>query len=199
TLQSMTAEALEYTLTQGLMSAQGSALTPDQRSVLIDYLAATRAGTEWISSNQCSEERAGINLEKVSMPWAGVDLRSSRNMSAAVAGLDKAALGNLELAWAIAFPNITGLRSAPVVTADTLFYPAASSGYVLAIDAHSGCIKWSYDAGAALRSSATLTEPQSDGRRYLVVSDEQARLHALDPLTGELIWQRSGEVDPDVA
>ena len=199
TLQSMTADALEYTLTQGLMSAQGSALTPDQRSVLIDYLAATRAGTEWISSNQCSEERAGINLEKVSMPWAGVDLRSSRNMSAAVAGLDKAALGNLELAWAIAFPNITGLRSAPVVTADTLFYPAASSGYVLAIDAHSGCIKWSYDAGAALRSSATLTEPQSDGRRYLVVSDEQARLHALDPLSGELIWRRSGEVDPDVA
>lgn len=199
TLQSMTADALEYTLTQGLMAAQGGALDAAQRSILIDYLAATPAGSEWIASNQCSDDRSGINLDQVAMSWAGVDLRSSRNMSAATAGLDKAALGNLELAWAIAFPNITGLRSAPVVTADTLFYPAASTGYVLAIDAHSGCIKWSYNAGAALRSSATLSDLQSDGRRYLIVTDEQARLHALDPLSGELLWQRSGEVDANVA
>ncbi len=199
TLQSLSAEALEFTLTQGLMSAQGSALSPDQRATLIEYLAATEPGTDWISNNLCSPEQRNINLSQIAMPWSGVDLNSSRNLSAGVAGLDKSALANLELAWAIVFPNIAGLRSSPVVTADTLFYPAASTGYVLAIDTDSGCIKWSYDAGAALRASATLSDVQADGQRYLIVTDEQARLHALDPANGELLWQRSGEVDAGVA
>lgn len=199
TLQSMTAEALEFTLTQGLMSAQGSALNAEQRATLIEYLAATEPGIEWISNNLCSDPQRSINLEQIAMPWSGVDLNSSRNLSAAAAGLDKSQLANLELAWAMAFPTIAGLRSSPVVTADTLFYPAASTGYVLAIDTQSGCIKWSYDAGAALRASATLSDVQADGQRYLIVTDEQARLHVLNPRTGELIWQRSGEVDAGVA
>jgi len=199
TLQSKTAEELEFILTQGLMSAQGSALDTEQRRTLIDYLAITRAGTEWISNNQCSPERSQINLDDIAMRWSGVDLNSSRQLSAEQAGLDKASLRNLELAWAIAFPNIPGLRSSPVITADTLFYPAGATGYVLAIDAASGCIKWNYDAGAALRASASLSEPQDNGQRYLIVTDEQARLHALDPRSGELLWKRSGEVDANVA
>ena len=199
TLQNMTAEALNYTLTEGLMSAQASALSDEQRADVIEYLAATRPDDRWITSNLCSDEQRAVSLQTIDFAGAGVDRAFSRNMSAQQAGLDKADLENLELAWAMGFPNVSGLRSSPVISDNTLFYPAASTGYVLALDTASGCVKWSYDAGAALRAPASISDQQEDGQRYLIVTDEQARLHALDPVSGELLWQVSGEVDQGVA
>ena len=199
TLQSMSADALEYTLTDGLMSAQAQALSAEQRAAVIDYLAAAAPSDEWITSNLCSTENKSISLETISLAWAGIDPSFSRNMTAGQAGINKNQLADLELAWAIGFPNIAGLRSSPVVSGDTLFYPAASTGYVLALDTASGCVKWAYDAGAALRAPASISDVQDDGQHYLFVTDEQARLHALDPVTGKMIWMQSGEVDEGVA
>jgi polyvinyl alcohol dehydrogenase (cytochrome) len=199
TLQNMTAEALNYTLTEGLMSAQASALNEEQRAAVIDYLAATRPDDRWITDNLCSDEKRTVSLQTISFSGAGIDAGFSRNLSAAQAGFGKADLENLELAWALGFPNVSGLRSSPVISDNTVFYPAASTGYVLALDTTSGCVKWSYDAGAALRAPASISDPQQDGQRYLIVTDEQARLHALDPHTGDLLWQVSGEVDAGVA
>lgn len=194
TLQSLSAESLHYTLTEGLMSAQARALDTAQRASLIDYLAADAVSDAWLNAMRCSAEQQGITTDVPAMSWAGVDLTSSRRLSAQQAGITGAQLGSLELAWAVGFPNIGGLRSSPVITADTLFYPAGSSGYLLALDVESGCLKWAYDAGAALRASATLA-----GGTHLFVTDEQARIHALDPLSGALLWLQSGEVDADVA
>lgn len=199
TLQSMTAEALNYTLTEGLMSAQAQGLSTEQRAAVVDYLAATAPSDEWLTANVCSEQNAGISLDNIALSWAGVDLEFSRNLSAAQAGLSKDDMVDLELAWAIGFPNIAGLRSSPVISEKTLFYPAGSTGHVLALDTESGCIKWAYDAGAALRAPASISEVQEDGQHYLFVTDEQARLHTLNPLTGELIWMQSGAVDDGVA
>lgn len=199
TLQSMTAQALDYTLTQGLMSAQGRALDADQRAQVIDYLAATPPSAEWRTANTCTAAQMDISMQHIAMSWAGIDSVFSRNMSAAQAGLGKHDMANLELAWAIGFPDIAGLRSSPVISQDTLFYPAASTGFMLAVDTTSGCIKWSYDAGAALRAPASISEVQDDGQRYLFITDEQARVHALNPLTGERVWMQSGVVDDDVA
>jgi polyvinyl alcohol dehydrogenase (cytochrome) len=199
TLQSMTPEALNFTLTEGLMSAQGQALDNTQRAALIEFLAASAASDEWLTSNLCAAQDASISLEHIAMSWAGIDLAFSRNLSAAQAGLGKPDMGNLELAWAIGFPNIAGLRSSPVISDDTLFYPAGSTGHVLALDTESGCVKWAYDAGAALRAPASISDVQDDGLRYLFITDELARLHTLNPLTGALIWMQSGEVDQGVA
>lgn len=199
TLQSMTAEALSYTLTVGLMSAQAQGLSSEQRSAVIDYLAATTPAKTWLTANFCSARQSDISLNPIALPWAGVDLTFSRNMSAAQAGLSRADMANLELAWAIGFPNIAGLRSSPVISGDTLFYPAGSTGYVLALDTGTGCVKWAYDAGAALRAPASMSAEQDNGQRYLFVTDEQARLHALNPLTGERVWIQSGAVDEGVA
>jgi polyvinyl alcohol dehydrogenase (cytochrome) len=198
-LQNMTAEALNYTLTEGLMSVQASALSEEQRADVIEYLAATRPDDRWITSNLCSDEQRAVLLQTIGFAGAGVDRAFTRNLSAAQAGLDKADVENLELAWAMGFPNVSGLRSSPVISDNTLFYPAASTGYVLALDTTSGCVKWSYDAGAALRAPASISDTQDDGQRYLIVTDEQARLHALDPDSGQLLWQVSGEVDAGVA
>tara|TARA_R110002072_G_scaffold4663_8_gene32657 strand:- start:38275 stop:40146 length:1872 start_codon:yes stop_codon:yes gene_type:complete len=198
TLQSMTADALRFTLVGGLMSAQGQGLTEEQREAVIDYLALDAVSDEWITENVCSAERMGISLDHVSLASAGGNPGFSRQLSAAQSGLDKDALANLELAWALGFPGVGGLRSSPVVAGSTLFYPAAATGRLLALDTESGCIKWAYDAGVSLRSSATLGETLNDGSRYLYVTDERARLHAVDPMSGQGVWVVSGEVDDGV-
>lgn len=199
-LQSRTQESLTFALTSGIMSAQGQMLTADQRAAVIDYLSAASAISDaWITDNLCSAQNSQININDVSLASAGADLRFSRSLSAAQSGLTQENLGKLELAWALGLPGVSGLRSAPVVTRDTVFYPAGTTGKVLALDAATGCIKWTYDAGIALRSSAALGELQSDGRGRLIVTDELARVHAIDPLSGQAIWVVSGEVDAGVA
>lgn len=197
-LRAMTADSLRFSLTAGLMQAQGQTLTTSQREAVIDYLAVPPVSGEWLTENRCSPAQQGINLTTVSLANAGGDLRFSRNLSAAQSGLSKADMADLELAWALGLPGIGGLRSSPVIAGDTIFYPAGATEQVLALDTTSGCIKWAYDAGASLRSSATLSGELAEGQRLLYVSDERARLHAVDPYTGEAAWVIDGAVDEGV-
>lgn len=198
-LQSMTPEALSYTLTSGVMAGQGQNLDEEELVAVIDYLAATERSDEWITTNLCEAGQRAVDFQGTAVPAAGVDRRFSRNLSAAQGGLARAELGDLELAWALGFPGVSGLRSAPAIAGSTLFYPVTVTGQVLALDAASGCIRWAHDAGAPLRASATLAEPLADGTRPLIVTDEFARVHAIDAASGDRLWTVSGAIDPDVA
>ncbi len=198
-LRSMTVETLAYTLTSGVMSEQGQHLEEDELSAVIEYLAATEYSDEWITANLCEAGQRQVDFGGAVVPTAGVDRQFSRNLSAGQGGLSRAELGELELAWALGFPGVSGLRSAPAIAGSTLFYPVAVTGQVLALDAATGCVRWAHEAGAPLRASATLAEPLADGTRPLVVTDEFARVHALDAASGENLWTVSGAVDPDAA
>lgn len=194
-LNTMSADDLRFALTAGVMSAQGQSLTESQLAVLVDHLARDPVSDRWIASNQCHADQMGINLDTISLPGPGGDSTFGRNLSATQSGLQAQSLNDLEIAWTIVFPGIGGLRSSPVITADTVFYPAASDRRVYAIDVSTGCIKWHYDAGASLRSSMVLAEDLPDGRARLYVTDERARVHAINPLSGEREWVRNGALD----
>lgn len=198
-LRSMTRETLSYTLTAGIMSIQGQNLSRDELTAVVDYLAADEISDEWITGNLCAAGSRRPDLSGTSVPTAGVDAHFSRHLPAEQGGLRGEQLGSLELAWAIGFPGLSGLRSAPAIAGDTLFYPAAVTGQVLAIDVETGCFRWARDVGAPLRASATLAEPLPDGRRPVIVTDEFARVHAIDAITGENLWTVSGVVDPEAA
>jgi len=197
-LRAMSADSLRFALTAGLMQAQGQGLSTRQREAVIDYLAVPPVSGEWLSENLCAPGERSIDLATVALAGAGGDLRFSRNLSAAQSGLSKADMPDLEVAWALGLPGIGGLRSTPVIAGDTVFYPAAATEQVLALDTASGCIKWAYDAGASLRSSAALSGELADDQRLLYVTDERARLHAIDPFTGEAAWVIDGAVDEGV-
>lgn len=194
-LNTMSADDIRFALTGGVMSAQGQSLDESQLAVLVDHLAREPVSDRWVAANQCADSQMGISLERVSLPSPGGGVTFGRSLSASQSGLQGESLGALEVAWTIAFPGIGGLRSTPVITSDTLFYPAASNSHVFAIDVESGCIKWSYDAEASLRGSAVLAEDPGDGKARLYVADERARLHAIDPYSGESLWVRSGALD----
>ncbi|MEX1257730.1 MAG: PQQ-binding-like beta-propeller repeat protein [Gemmatimonadota bacterium] len=197
TLRSMTAEQLTFALTEGIMAPQGSTLSAEQRSQLIAYLAAQSVPQEeWITSMTCTAAARRVALEgPVAMRTAGVEVTASRMISAEAAGLSRDDFARLELAWAIAFPGVTGLRAGPVIVGSTVFYSAVNTAKLLALDTESGCVKWVYDSPTPLRSSVSLGEIGAPVRPALFFGDARGQVHAVDAETGAAIWIASGRAD----
>ena len=194
-LQQMSAQTLRFTLTEGIMRQQGSAVPRDQFQQLIGYLAAADTGGDWVAGMMCKPEQRTVDLNQpISMSMYGTDPRNSRRLSAQQAGLTSKGLGNLELAWAIAFPKTASLRSSAAIIGSTMFYSPTPTGKVLALDTHSACVKWAYDAAAPLRSSLSYGD-LGGGRMALVFGDTRGNVHTVDPKTGSQIWKAEARHD----
>ncbi len=147
---------------------------------------------EWIADTMCALDNRTINLEQSpSFTFTRSDGNNPRHLDAAQAGLTTDDFPKLELAWALAFPDTSGLRAAPVIVGSTLFYSATDSGRVFALDINSGCAKWVYTADSRLRSSIAYSE--IDESHVLVFSDSAGMIHTVDARSGERIWIASGQ------
>jgi polyvinyl alcohol dehydrogenase (cytochrome) len=189
-LQQMSAQTLRFTLTEGIMRQQGSAVPREQFEQLLGYLATADAGgADWVAGMMCKPDQRTVDLSQpVAMSMVGVDPRNSRRLTAQQSGLTSADLRNLELAWAIAFPKTAGLRTSAVIVGSTLFYAPVPTGKVLALDTRTACVKWAYDAGGPLRSSLSYGDI-GGGRMALVFGDARGSVYAIDPKTGGQIWK----------
>ena len=147
---------------------------------------------EWIADTICALDNRTINLEQSpSFTFTRSDGNNPRHLDAAQAGLTTDDFPKLELAWALAFPDTSGLRAAPVIVGSTLFYSATDSGRVFALDINSGCAKWVYTADSRLRSSIAYSG--IDESHVLVFSDSAGMIHTVDAQSGERIWIASGQ------
>jgi polyvinyl alcohol dehydrogenase (cytochrome) len=189
-LHGMSAESLRFTLTQGLMQAQAAGMSPADLDSLISFLAApANANHAWADKFRCSAQRAAIDLTAAPTIAAfGVDPQSHRRLSAAQSGLTTKDMSRLQLKWAMAFPDVTALRSQMAVVGSTMFLSVGQSARVYALDADTGCVKWTYVSETPLRTSITYGELRQGGRKALLIGGEDARLHAIDARTGERIW-----------
>ena len=147
---------------------------------------------EWIADTMCALDNRTINLQQSpSFTFTRSDGNNPRHLDAAQAGLTTDDFPKLELAWALAFPDTSGLRAAPVIVGSTLFYSATDSGRVFALDINSGCAKWVYTADSRLRSSIAYSG--IDESHVLVFSDSAGMIHTVDARSGERIWIASGQ------
>ena len=125
---------------------------------------------EWIADTMCALDNRTINLEQSpSFTFTRSDGNNPRHLDAAQAGLTTDDFPKLELAWALAFPDTSGLRAAPVIVGSTLFYSATDSGRVFALDINSGCAKWVYTADSRLRSSIAYSEIDESHVLFLAI------------------------------
>jgi polyvinyl alcohol dehydrogenase (cytochrome) len=196
TLRSMNADAINHALTEGLMAAQGASLSADERAQVIDYLAAKESEEAWLANNMCADDRRHVDLSKPSLSMFGVDIKSSRNLTAEAAGLTRSQMQDLELAWVMAFPQTTGMRAAPVIAGSTIFYAAGPNRKLIAMDTDTGCVKWVYTSETPLRSSVSLGALGKEGPQALVFGDARGQVHAIDAMSGKPIWVRNGQAKP---
>ena len=162
------------------------------QSVLAQQNSKELESEEWIADTMCALNNRMISVEQSpSFTFTRSDGNNPRHLDAVQAGLTTDDFPRLELAWALAFPDTSGLRAAPVIVGSTLFYSATDSGRVFALDINSGCAKWVYTADSRLRSSIAYSEV--DESHVLVFSDSAGMIHTVDARSGERIWIASGQ------
>ncbi len=168
----------------GKMQPQASVLKPEQRVRLSKWLAAEEDARRdaWIADKAC--------LAETPVPVTGREnwgLGRHNTRQATGVTIDRRNVRQLELLWSIALPAVTTMRSQPVVAGDTVFL-GSKGAHLLALDRHSGCVRWSFKTDAPVHSSLTL-DRTPDGVNTLFFADETATVYAVDATKGTLRWR----------
>ncbi len=128
----------------------------------------------------------------------GLTLEGTRAVPAEVAGLRAADVPRLRLLWAFAFPGARQVRSQPAVGGGALFV-GGQDGTVYALDAETGCVRWTFAAGGEVRTSPVL-EPWTPGdaaaRPRLFFGDVKGDVYAVDAASGALVWKTRADPHP---
>ena len=192
TFQMLGAEAILAALTNGVMQAQGSMLTAQERRALAEHLGGHKLSS--VSSQppaRCADGTSPFDAERppVTRSW-GMTLANTRFV--AEPGLRAADVPKLQLQWAFAYPGATRARSQPAVAAGAI-YVGSQSGEVYALDFISGCVRWNYRAAAEVRvapSIETWRQGDATAQPRLFFGDLSGNVYALNARNGSLLWQR---------
>jgi len=139
---------------------------------------------------------AGTDQDALPGTWLTYGLSQNEQRYSPLTEIDESNVGELGLAWSaplVAPGGRGGTEGTPLMWNDTIYQPMDDS-IVYALDARTGELRWRYDAeidpitrshmccGTHNRGLAI-----SDGKIFLAAND--ARLIALDALSGEKVWQ----------
>ena len=190
-------EAIYTALTTGAMAAQGDALADPIKQALAIYLAGRPLGDlangdASAMPNRCAPAPLGDPLQ--GDPWNGwgADLDNLRFQP--MAGMTADQVPSLTLEWVLGFPNAYSAYGQPTVVGGRV-YAGSDGGFVYSLNAESGCVYWSYQAEAGIRTAISLG-PVSGGEpeRFAVYfGDIQANVYAVDAATGELLWTQTAD------
>ncbi|MBM4185015.1 MAG: dehydrogenase [Gemmatimonadetes bacterium] len=174
--------------TAGVMSAEGESFTPEQRIALAEFLTRRPYEASVLPETAFCATRgfAPVDLQAIGWMGYGGDLEGTGHQSAARAGLRAADVPNLRLRWAFAFPDASQARTKPTVVGDVTLV-ADEFGVVYALEAASGCVRWTFEADAGVRGAVLVGE--SEGRQLAYFVDSRTSAYALDLASGELAWK----------
>ena len=197
-LRELAPEAILTALTTGRMAAQAERLSPADRAAVAEFVAG-RAVTAVTATGggQCGTATTGTSFEAYfNQPswngWGGA-LGSARY--AKDGGITAANVARLKLAWAFGFPRALSARTQPTVIGDWLF-TASDTGDVFALDAKTGCTRWTYTAKAGVRGALS-TASLGSGKYGVFFGDGQANAYGLDAQTGRQLWVLKADTHPN--
>jgi polyvinyl alcohol dehydrogenase (cytochrome) len=200
-LELMAPDAILGSLTHGVMQEQAKMLTPLQKQQVAEYLANTTLAAYRAPppAPRCTGSAARFDLARGPRLEAwGMDAANTRHVPAEAAGLRAADVPRLKLKWAFAYPGAQRARSQPTLAMGAVFV-GSQDGTVYALDAASGCVRWSYRATAEVRTPVVV-EPWVGGkapaRPLVFFGDLIGRVYALDAVTGELRWRIKADDHP---
>jgi polyvinyl alcohol dehydrogenase (cytochrome) len=199
TLRSMTPESVVRAMETGVMRVVGTfALNGAERAAVAEYVTGKKLGTEITATvaNQCKAGSWPTQTDPMAAPhWNGwgVDSHNTRFQPAAMAGLAKEKVKDLELQWAFAFPGETLAEAHPSVVDGRLFV-GSRSGAVYALDAKTGCTHWVVRAKAAVKGPVLVGQV---GERWLAFfGDVGGRAYAVQATDGKPVWEIVADEHP---
>lgn len=193
TLQQMEPVAVVRALETGVMRIVGTfSLNGPQRIAVAEHVTGKPYDATWQAKvvNQCAPTPWPATADPFSKPhWNGwgVNPQNTRFQPAAMAGIDKAGVSSLALAWAFAFPGET-LAEAPPAVVDGRLFVGSRSGTVYALDAATGCTHWTFNANAAVKSAVLVAQIGDEPTPTVFFGDVAGRAYAVNAATGEQRW-----------
>jgi len=127
----------------------------------------------------------------------GNGVSNARFQNAKAAGLTADQVPNLKLKWAFGFPGAEEVYGQPTVAGGRVFL-GVDTGAVYSLDAESGCVYWSYQADAGVRTAISIGPVKGKGAaKYGVYfGDIRANVYMLDASTGKEIWKVQADDHP---
>jgi polyvinyl alcohol dehydrogenase (cytochrome) len=213
-LKQLTPEKLYSAMTTGSMRthADAAGLTDEQRVAIAEWvsgrrLGSTETGAANTMSNMCASHPPVANLSAPSWNgWSPDMTKNNRFQTAKVAGglapkesgtsdelrrhgLSPAAVARLELKWAFGLPWTSSAYGQPTVV-DGRVFVGSDSGYLYSLDAETGCVHWSFQAQAGLRSTPMIAPVRrGSGQLAAFFGDIRGNAYSVDASTGKLLWK----------
>lgn len=184
-LSILPAARIEAALATGIMQTQAASLSADERRAVSVFLSQAMPAPN-SEQGQCSMAEARP-LSPVQVADWGMDARNTRSVDAKKTAIDAGNADRLKLAWVFAFPDAARARVQPTLAGDVLF-TADQNGTIYALDAGSGCLRWSASTSHEIRSGLVIGASPSGFATTLYFGDISGRVHAFDIASRKLIW-----------
>lgn len=180
-LRQMSSQEILEALQTGVMKAQGSHLSAQEKGAVADFLVRRRREAHLkITSGFCAASSpSATSGDPIWNGWGNND-RNTRFQSRSGAGLDRDQVKRLKVKWAFGFPGASTAQ--PTVFGDRVLVGSAD-GSVYSLDAGTGCIEWIFKAASGVRASISVSQ---DGRDAYV-ADGSANVYAITMEHGALV------------
>lgn len=198
-LQQLPPERIYDALVHGKMMAVGAQMKDSDRRAVAEWLGGRPLGSAGAGdadkmANRCQRTRPVRPASAGDWNGWGANVTNARFQQAA--GFSPDSIPKLKLKWAFGLPNVAESYSQPTVVSGHVFF-GGDSGYVYAVQADTGCVEWSFQARAGVRTAPTVAPLQPGSKRQAVFfGDMQGYVYALDAGTGRAIWTRRVDDQP---
>ena len=198
-LRSRSPQAIVESLVNGAMRAQGARLSGAERRAVAEYLTGkTMAGdVRGAETGRCTTADQPPAARASSPRWAGWSPApaNTRFQTSDAAGLAAADVPKLALKWSFGFPDASVAWSQPTVAGGRVFV-GSQNGTVYALDARSGCIRWTYSARGGVRTAIAIGPAVGAASPIAYFGDTAANLYAIDAESGRELWVRKVDEHP---
>jgi polyvinyl alcohol dehydrogenase (cytochrome) len=175
-------------LEKGAMTTQAQGLSAAQIRAVAAFVGTAAPAVATVPAapaNQCKEGATKPFLPTAN-DWNGWGLNNQNTRYQPNPGVAAADIPKLKLKWAFGFPNDTRAVAQPSIVAGRIFV-GSHGGVVYSLDLASGCVHWSFNAGAIVRDGITLAQV---GNRWLAFFGDAAAFgYAVDAVTGQQVWK----------
>ena len=196
-LGGFSANSVYHALTQGLMQAQGAALSDEQKITLAQYLTRGTYKPEGIERlAQCTAPIPNLQIGATGTwsGWGNGD-RNARHQTNRDSAINASNVADLELAWVFGFEDGSNARAQPSVVSGVMFM-GSNSGNVYALDLASGCAYWTFLATTEVRGSLSIVHSEVLDKVLVVGADASNRVFVLDASTGARVWHADVDSNP---
>ena len=192
-LRQMRPEQILEALEKGAMKAQAAERSRAQRRALAEYLSGKQFGGEPLNpipeSAHCDSAVGSIRDSLSGSAWNGwgATITNTRFQPASAAGMTVDDVPRLKLKWAFGFPGASSGGTQPVVVGGRV-YVGDAEGDLFALDAQTGCIHWTIEVDAGIRSAITIGK-RGAGGLAAYFGDQSANVYAVEAESGKTLWK----------